>query len=67
MITTPHVEPHINKIHIHVHIKLPFLAKTHKFLSRINSQLYGTLFCNSYQREDFPIDLIKFMTGHLEI
>ena len=37
-IATPHVEPHINIIRIH--LKLPFLAKTHKFLSRINNWLY---------------------------
>ena len=37
-IATSHVKPCINKIW-----KLPFfLAKTHKFLSRINNWLYGT-------------------------
>ena len=36
-IAIPHVEPHINKIH-----KLPgFFAKAHKFLGRINNQVYG--------------------------
>ena len=34
-ITTPHKEPHVNKIR-----KLPFLAKTHKFLSRIKLVIY---------------------------
>ena len=38
-IATPHVELHINKIRIH--LKLPFLAKMHEFLSRINNRLYG--------------------------
>ena len=36
-IAIPHVEPRINKIH-----KLPFFAKTHKFLGCINNWLYGT-------------------------